>query len=320
MDFHLSGFNKKPKQKHPKKEIDLLNVVYDEEFVSLINSLSTYIKNFYTVSLKIVKDLSNNSLIIDNNSIYSKCLINEINYNMKEKLKQLNERIESICNTKKILEKNILLIDSNLSKFYNDSKRIFKSMKALRNSKINYAIDTSVNYEGNNSMTNFKTSFEKEDLLVNKNDNNFYRNINSSICYENEKPLSCSRTYKLNKIFPISRKNNEIDRRYNLKLNYLNNGTHHNNNNEYNNIIINNNSLKLKYKLGKKKNNSVENIFSSTTRSTPSYKNINKNTLDSSSEFYKTKSSLNNFYINQNSNINLNNNNYNNNLELSYKV
>ena len=78
------------------------------------------------MSLNIIKELNSNSLIIENHSIYSKCLINEINYNTKEKIKQLNDRIESICSIKKLISNNILLIESNLSKFYNDSKKFLK--------------------------------------------------------------------------------------------------------------------------------------------------------------------------------------------------
>ena len=47
-------------------------------------------------------------------------------------------------------------------------------MKTIRNSKINYAIETSVNYEGHNSMTNLKMRFEKEDLLINKKEKENY--------------------------------------------------------------------------------------------------------------------------------------------------
>ena len=83
-------------------------------------------------------------------------------------------------------------------------------MKTIRNSKINYAIETSVNYDGHNSMTNLKTRFEKEDLLINKKEKeNYYGNINNSLCNEKDNHLSCSRIYKRNQIFPISRKNSE---------------------------------------------------------------------------------------------------------------
>ena len=136
MDY--KNYQSKSNRKNKRAKIDLVNVVYDEEFVSLINSLSKVIKNYYTLTLNIIRDLYNNSLVIDNNSIYSKCLINEINYNTKEKIKQLEEKIETISNTKKIFEKNILLVHSNLNKFFNDSKQIFQNLKNIRNSKINY--------------------------------------------------------------------------------------------------------------------------------------------------------------------------------------
>ena len=315
MEFHSGNVKNKSRHKQNKKKIDLVNVVYDEEFVSLLNSLSSNLKNFYTITLNIIKDLYNNSLVIDNNSIYSKCLINEINYNTKEKIKQLNDRIDTICNTKKFLEKNILLIDSNLNKFFNDSKKIFKNMKTIRNSKINYAIETSVNYDGHNSMTNLKTRFEKEDLLINKKEKeNYYGNINNSLCNEKDNHLSCSRIYKRNQIFPISRKNSENNGRYNVTIISQKNNSHK----TVRNKLFNKN----------KNNNKIDKLFSSTFRDTFSINNNNstmKYSLESSPEFSRTKSSFNNFYINQNSNINLNNNNFNNNnnnnnLELSYKV
>ena len=316
MDFQLNDF--KNNRKRSLKKIDLLNVVYDEEFVSLLNSLSSYIKNFYKMSLNIIKELNSNSLIIENHSIYSKCLINEINYNTKEKIKQLNDRIESICSIKKLISNNILLIESNLSKFYNDSKKIFKNLKKIRNSKINYAIETSVKYEGNKSMTNFKTSFEKEDLILNKKDrDNYYKNINNSICYDNDKSLSFSRRNKLNSIFPISRTNSRI-KKYNLKFNYLIQGLNQTINNTSLKNTINNNSLILRNKFINKKTNSAENILPSVIKKT-FINNKYENNLESSPEIFKTKSSFNNYYINKNSNINLHNS-FNFNLELSYKV
>ena len=93
-------------------------------------------------------------------------------------------------------------------------------------------------------MTNFKTLFEKEDLLLNKNDkDNYYRNRNNSICYESENPNSNSRYYNRYLLNPNSRKSSEMRRRYNLKLNYFNNINH-----VYTNREINNN-LKLRNNL-----------------------------------------------------------------------
>ena len=39
-------------------------------------------------------------------------------------------------------------------------------MKKVRNNRNNLAMDTSFNLEPNNSMTNLKTTFEKEDLFL----------------------------------------------------------------------------------------------------------------------------------------------------------
>ena len=320
MDY--KNYQSKSNRKNKRAKIDLVNVVYDEEFVSLINSLSKVIKNYYTLTLNIIRDLYNNSLVIDNNSIYSKCLINEINYNTKEKIKQLEEKIETISNTKKIFEKNILLVHSNLNKFFNDSKQIFQNLKNIRNSKINYAIELNKRYEhvSNNSMINFKTSFEKNDSLIDQIDNErYHKKFNNSL--SNEKPLS-SLSYKRNRLFHLKGNSTEINKRHKLKSIYFNN-------NLTNNcpIINNNHSFKIKNKLiddFPKKINSYEN--------TTNYKQNDKkikignlnNILEFTPEIAKNKSSYNNFYINQNSNINLNSNDINNinnnNLELSYKV
>ena len=321
--MNFNNYKSKSNLKNKTATIDLVNVVYDEEFVSLINSLSKTIKNYYTLTLNIIRDLYNNSLVIDNNSIYSKCLINEINYNTKEKLKQLEEKIETISNTKKIFEKNILLVHSNLNKFFNDSKQIFQNLKNIRNSKINFAIETNKRYErhgNNNSMINFKTSFEKNDLLIDQNDNErYYKRFNNSL--SNEKPLS-SISYKRNRLFQLKGNSTEINKRHKMKTIYFNNNSTNNGP-----IISNNNSFRIKNKLFDKIPNKKQNYENNL-----SYKQKNKkikignlnNILEFTPVISKSKSSYNNFYINQNSNINLNSNDINNvnnnNLELSYKV
>ena len=81
--MNYKGYKPKTSRKILRKAIDLVIVVYDEVFVPLINSLSNNIKIHYSLTLKIIRDLYNNFLVIDNNSIYSKCSINEINYNTK---------------------------------------------------------------------------------------------------------------------------------------------------------------------------------------------------------------------------------------------
>ena len=169
-------------------------------------------------------------------------------------------------------------------------------------------------------MINFKTSFEKNDSLIDQIDNErYHKKFNNSL--SNEKPLS-SLSYKRNRLFHLKGNSTEINKRHKLKSIYFNNNLTNNGP-----IINNNHSFKIKNKLiddFPKKINSYEN--------TTNYKQNDKkikignlnNILEFTPEIAKNKSSYNNFYINQNSNINLNSNDINNinnnNLELSYKV
>ena len=62
--------------------INFVNIIYDDEFVSLINNLSSSLKDF----LKFLKNILNNIheviSTLSNQTLYSKCLINEcISYN-----------------------------------------------------------------------------------------------------------------------------------------------------------------------------------------------------------------------------------------------
>ena len=171
-------------------------------------------------------------------------------------------------------------------------------MKKIINSKINYAIDSSARYEGNNSMSNLKTSFEKEDLVLNENDrDNYYKNISNSICYDNEKPSSYTKRNLSSRMFPISRRNSAINKKYNLKLNYPYSDFNKNIYKASSKNNTKNNSLILRNNLFNKKLNSSENMLSSALKKTL-IKNNYKN-----SKVSPTK-----------------NNNSTYNLELSYKV
>ena len=321
--MNYTNYKSKSNRKNKRPTIDLANVVYDEEFVSLINSLSKAIKNYYNLTVNIIRDLYNNSLIIDNNSIYSKCLINEINYNTKEKIRQLEEKIDTISNTKKIFEKNILLVQYNLNKFFNDSKQIFQNLKNIRNKKINFAIESNKimeKYGSNNSMINFQSTFEKNDLLLSSIEDDKHYRYNNSL--NNEKSLT-SISYKRNSPFQLKGNSTEVNKRHKLKSLYFNNNLTNSGP-----ILRNNDSLRIRNKLleniPKKKKSSFENKMNYRQKNRNIHIRDLNNILEFTPEISKTKSSYNNFYINQNSNINLNSNNINNinnnNLELSYKV
>ena len=167
----MNFFTQQERQKKPS--VNLFNIIYDEEFVSLINSLSTIIKSVYKSSINSIKNLYNSTLIIDNQGLYVKCLINEIKNNKNERIKQLTERIDIITNSKKLIEQNLLLFDTNINNFFNEAKIIFKKMKILRNQNISKVISTNNNKNNNLSLIHYHNS-----------DNNFdnYKNgVNCSL-------------------------------------------------------------------------------------------------------------------------------------------
>ena len=183
---------------------------------------------------------------------------------------------------------------------------------------ISLAMDTSSNFEPNNSMTNLKTTFEKEDLFLNNNDSdNYFKNRNNSINNDHENRSSRSNVVvRRNNIFPLSRKNN-VNPKFNLKLNYYNYGLNKSRSNLHSSS---NNSLKRNKIFN---NNNFRKVSSSSIRGSDTtnknFINGNRITLESSPDMSKKKSSFRNIYINPKSQISKNNDT-NNNLELSYKV
>ena len=78
---------------------------YDQKNVSLLNKLSSLISKFNCILKKSINDISNVSITLGNQTIYSKTLLLEMNKN-DEKYFQLNDRIEMINDTKNLLDNN----------------------------------------------------------------------------------------------------------------------------------------------------------------------------------------------------------------------
>ena len=131
-----------------------LKYIYDEEFISSINGLSTSIKNYFqnnNIYLGNIKLISEN---INEQTLFSKSVINDIllyfnqitkarnnnncnsnNMNMyldinekyiKEKMKSVNERIEKINEFKKSMIQNIKNCENAFLSFYEEAKNHFK--------------------------------------------------------------------------------------------------------------------------------------------------------------------------------------------------
>ena len=144
--------------------INLVNIIYDDEFVSLINNLSSSLKDYFKLLNKLLNNIKEIISTLSNQTLYSKCLLNECitsyqNNNNAEKLIQLSDRIDIIDNNKKLLNNNISLIEVNMSSFLDKAKVLFKKMKITRNSKLNNTIKKQSYFQGNNNINNNGNNF-----------------------------------------------------------------------------------------------------------------------------------------------------------------
>ena len=119
--------NEPIKSKNLNKSV--LETIYDDEFVIMINQLSTSIKNYYRSNNKnfnIVKALFNKSDSHDN----------------------------SINIDNELLVETFNKMENNFSFFYSSAKQIFKSMKIYRREKITNILSKTKKKNGNNKNSN----------------------------------------------------------------------------------------------------------------------------------------------------------------------
>ena len=227
--------------------INFVNIIYDDEFVSLINNLSSSLKDY----LKFLKNILNNihEIIstLSNQTLYSKCLINEcISYNKNntEKMLQLSDRIDIIENNKKILDNNISLIEVNMSSFLDKAKILFKKMKVTRNTKLNNSIRKHKNKRNKDSYTNNIISNNNRIETINK-----FHSSNKDLGYK--RPYLSKNTFQ--NYFNSSNQKNKTSKSFsNLKNKILENEEIYNNNYTINyyrnkNDLINENQKNIKF-------------------------------------------------------------------------
>ena len=175
-------------QKQPQTPPEGYNQIYDEEFVSLINSLNESIKEYYKVS-------KNN--IIEANSILNSyeqqaqsildlmnLMINTSSYN------RLDELFGKIPKSLEVINQMKLNADSNnnnLNLFFDDAKILFKSMKFKRKERLN-ELNNQYNQTSTDSYTN---SFHQENkFMKNSNSNNMEQINMNNIIKNNSIPNS----------------------------------------------------------------------------------------------------------------------------------
>ena len=149
------------------------SILYDEEFISLINGLNDSIKDYFKVCKHNILETNsiinyyeehNKSLEISINDI----LNSEQNHNISEffieKFKQINEYINQ-------LKINNNSFKKNLDFFFEDAKIFFKKMKIKRNQKLTEINDTefSISNYSNKSLKVKEISNNKPFLLSIKN-------------------------------------------------------------------------------------------------------------------------------------------------------
>jgi hypothetical protein len=215
--------------------INLVNIIYDDEFVSLINNLSSSLKDYFKLLNKLLNNIREIISTLSNQTLYSKCLLNEcfsIDKNIyMDKLMQLSDRIDIIDNNKKLLDNNISLIDANMSSFLDKAKILFKKMKITRNSKINKTMNNQRILQNNININN-RNILDLYRSKKNLNCNNYNCNENSKKRLNNKNYRSCNNKNNKNPII-----NDNPNFRYSsLKKNK---SKSYSNNFQNNNLLIN---------------------------------------------------------------------------------
>ena len=230
----------------------LLKYIYDEEFISSINSLSTSIKNYFQNNKLYLGNIKLISENISEQTLFLKSVLNDIllyfnqitktrydnmnkslNINekyIKDKMKLINERIEKINEFKINMQQNIKNCELSFLSFYEEAKILFKNMKKIRIEKIE----------------NLKKK------IVNKNISNNTHTYNNTVFYNHNRTISHSPPYKtpiMNNIINTceskliqkkkeNKNNNIFSRKENIKTININNTNSHEDLNEIKNMQI----------------------------------------------------------------------------------
>ena len=212
--------------------------IYDDDFVSLINSLNESIKEYYKVSKNNITDA--NSVISfyeDQGKSIQELLGQMMNQNASVEINDMAEQFSKINDIISQLQINVFSNEKNLNLFFKDAKILFKKMKMKRKQKlielINNNIDNYISTNRNNILNDsHSNSFNKvESNFLKKNkglqEQMSYKKIN--INNKSTKPntrflLSLSNIYlKINKLINkfsefdnlINKMNSEAFNKYN---------------------------------------------------------------------------------------------------------
>ena len=159
--YYNNGIYSRNQHKSNNTVINLVNIIYDNEFVSLINNLSSSLKDCFKLLNELLYNIKEISVTLGNQILHSKCLLNDLNKNKNEKLLQINDRLDFIDNNKNLLDNNISLMNVNISTFLGHAKSLFKKMKTKRNDTINSIknLKSANNLNNTNYNRNYNTNY-----------------------------------------------------------------------------------------------------------------------------------------------------------------
>ena len=339
--------------------INLVNIIYDNKFVSLINDLSSSLKDCFKLINKLLINIKEITNALSSQIIHSKCLINDyISLNKKnknEKLIQVKDRLDFMDNNKNLLESNISFMNVNINSFLERAKALFKKMRITRNIKLNniqnnqvFSNDSQFNnnlshYNNYNSNDNYhsKIAYNKrnyssvDNIRYKARNQNTFQNHNSSSVKKNKSFKTKSKNLLINSSDDINNNNyleNENDfseRQKTISFN-LRRFMFNKNKNKINNLL-DNISLNKEKKLNN--NNLLFNYCSliNNSKAKNNRKKVNRGNIQSLKNInsFKNDNRINNFFNNnkyENRNDNINNTkkkidfNYSSNSQINKKI
>ena len=169
---------------------ELCNKIYDEEFVSLINSLNESIKEYYKVSRNNIFEANN---ILKSYEQQAQAILNlmqeMINTSSYDRLEEFFNLIPKTLEVITQMKINSNSNNKNLSMFFDDAKILFKNMKSKRKEKLN-DINNDMNRQyaqtpSDSYMTNFDTENKFNDIIDNNSINNNKLNNNNDLLLKN---------------------------------------------------------------------------------------------------------------------------------------
>ena len=277
----------KNNQFKPQFTSEKYNQIYDEEFVSLINSLNESIKEYYKVSKNNISQANSILILYDQQA---QAIINLMNLIVStssyDKLNELFEQIPKILEVIKQMKINTNSNNNNLTSFFDDAKILFKSMKFKRKEKLNELNNNNnnMNYHYQTSSDSYNNSFNQEKMFV-SNLKNISNNSNNNLPVNNSSFNNINAIYSrimilLNSFsdfnYMISKINFEESNKFNnlqnnvkkelenffnfLKKYFTNNTKSLQQNKSYNDINENKSNQRSKSTKDKKENQEIEKL------------------------------------------------------------